>query len=45
MAGRINGMRTLFKDTLVKCGSKHNWDHIVNQRGMFAFTGILFLFT
>eukprot|EP00828_Plagiopyla_frontata_P016707 TRINITY_DN2187_c0_g1_i4.p1 TRINITY_DN2187_c0_g1~~TRINITY_DN2187_c0_g1_i4.p1 ORF type:complete len:189 (-),score=26.09 TRINITY_DN2187_c0_g1_i4:108-674(-) len=40
MAERIKSMRTLFKDTLIKCGSKLNWDHIVNQKGMFAYTGV-----
>ena len=39
MADRIKAMRTLFRDTLIKCGSKRNWDHIVNQKGMFAYTG------
>lgn len=41
MADRIIGMRTALKDLLVKdLGSKHNWDHITNQIGMFAFLGI-----
>lgn len=41
MADRINGMRATLKDLLVnKYGSKHNWDHITNQIGMFAYTGL-----
>ncbi|WFD25450.1 aspartate transaminase [Malassezia nana] len=41
MADRINSMRATLKDLLVKeHGSKHNWDHITNQIGMFAFLGI-----
>lgn len=39
MSGRINKMRVLLKDNIIKAGSKHNWDHITNQIGMFSFTG------
>jgi aspartate aminotransferase len=40
MADRIITMRTQLRELLVKEGSKRNWDHIVNQIGMFCFTGI-----
>jgi aspartate aminotransferase len=40
MAERIITMRALLKDNLIKLGSKHNWDHITNQIGMFAYTGL-----
>lgn len=41
MADRINSMRATLKNLLVnEYGSKHNWDHITNQIGMFAFLGI-----
>jgi len=40
MAERIIKMRALLKDNLTKLGSKHNWDHITDQIGMFAYTGL-----
>jgi aspartate aminotransferase len=40
MADRIIGMRTQLKDLLTKEGSQRNWNHIVDQIGMFCFTGI-----
>lgn len=40
MADRIISMRKQLKNLLVKEGSIRNWDHIVNQIGMFCFTGI-----
>ena len=40
MADRIITMRTQLRDLLVKAGSQRNWEHIVNQIGMFCFTGI-----
>lgn len=40
MADRIIKMRTLLKENLEKLGSKHNWDHITSQIGMFAYTGL-----
>lgn len=40
MADRIGLMRTLFVENLKKVGSTHDWSHIVNQRGMFAYTGV-----
>ena len=40
MADRIIKMRALLKENLTKLGSKHNWDHITDQIGMFAYTGL-----
>lgn len=40
MAERIIKMRALLKSNLEKLGSKHNWDHITSQIGMFAYTGL-----
>jgi len=40
MADRIIDVRTKLKDNLIKLGSSQNWDHIVNQIGMFCFTGL-----
>lgn len=40
MADRIITMRALLKENLEQLGSKHNWDHITNQIGMFAYTGL-----
>ena len=40
MADRIIKMRALLKENLKKLGSKHNWDHITDQIGMFAYTGL-----
>lgn len=40
MADRIITMRALLKENLEKLGSKHDWSHITNQIGMFAFTGL-----
>ena len=41
MADRIKSMRATLKTLLYEeHGSKHNWDHITNQIGMFAFLGI-----
>lgn len=40
MANRIATMRVALKENLVKLGSTKNWDHITNQIGMFAFTGL-----
>ena len=40
MAERIIKMRALLKENLTKLGSKHNWDHITDQIGMFAYTGL-----
>lgn len=40
MSGRIRKMREMFVDKLQKAGSKHDWSHILEQIGMFAFTGV-----
>lgn len=40
MADRINSMRTVLRDEIKAAGSPHNWDHIVKQQGMFAYTGL-----
>jgi len=40
MADRIIKMRALLKTNLEKLGSTRNWDHITNQIGMFAYTGL-----
>lgn len=40
MADRIADMRIAFVKDLKKAGSTHDWSHITNQRGMFAYTGV-----
>ncbi|KAF2154306.1 putative aspartate aminotransferase mitochondrial precursor [Myriangium duriaei CBS 260.36] len=40
MADRIIKMRALLKGNLEKLGSSHKWDHITDQIGMFAYTGL-----
>ena len=40
MAERIGAMRTRLRDELEAAGSTHDWAHITNQIGMFAFTGL-----
>lgn len=40
MADRIIKMRQLLKENLLKEGSSLNWDHVTNQIGMFAYTGL-----
>jgi aspartate aminotransferase len=40
MADRIITMRAALKSNLQELGSKHNWDHITSQIGMFAYTGL-----
>jgi aspartate aminotransferase len=40
MADRILEMRTKLVDTLKASGSTHNWSHVTQQIGMFAFTGM-----
>ncbi|KAF2768668.1 PLP-dependent transferase [Teratosphaeria nubilosa] len=40
MADRIIKMRHLLRDKLEKLGSKHKWNHITDQIGMFAYTGL-----
>nr|CAH7745562.1 unnamed protein product [Callosobruchus chinensis] len=38
MSERLKEMRASLKERLEKAGSKHNWDHVVNQIGMFCFS-------
>lgn len=40
MSGRIIAMRKRLFDELKKRGTPGNWEHIVNQIGMFSFTGL-----
>jgi aspartate aminotransferase len=40
MAVRIKKMRKKLVTALQQAGSQHKWDHIVQQIGMFAFTGM-----
>jgi aspartate/tyrosine/aromatic aminotransferase len=40
MANRIKDMRWALRNNLEELGSKLNWEHITNQRGMFAYTGM-----
>lgn len=41
MADRIITMRDLLKKHLVEdFKSKHNWNHITDQIGMFCYTGL-----
>lgn len=40
MADRIALMRIQMVKNLKDAGSQHDWSHITNQRGMFAYTGI-----
>merc|ERR1712146_320000 len=40
MAKRIEGMRATLKAELVAAGSTHDWEHVTDQIGMFAFTGM-----
>ncbi|KRW99469.1 Pyridoxal phosphate-dependent transferase [Pseudocohnilembus persalinus] len=39
-AHRIQSMRTLLRDNLKSAGSQINWEHLVSQQGMFAYTGL-----
>ena len=40
MADRIITMRTGLFDALKEVGAPGGWEHIVNQIGMFSFTGL-----
>jgi aspartate aminotransferase len=40
MADRILDMRTKLVAKLKEVGSKHDWSHVTQQIGMFAFTGM-----
>lgn len=40
MAERIQEMRTRLVEALQAAGSTHDWSHVTQQIGMFAFTGM-----
>lgn len=40
MAQRIISVRSSLKGELEQLGSQHNWDHIVDQNGMFCYSGL-----
>jgi aspartate aminotransferase len=40
MAERIGEMRTKLVGALIAAGSTHDWSHVTQQIGMFAFTGM-----
>lgn len=40
MAGRIHTMREHLQQALVKRGTPGTWNHIVEQIGMFSYTGL-----
>mmetsp|Transcript_28653 Transcript_28653/g.36929 ORF Transcript_28653/g.36929 Transcript_28653/m.36929 type:complete len:133 (-) Transcript_28653:48-446(-) len=40
MATRIRAMREKLVETLKGVGSTHDWSHVTEQIGMFAFTGM-----
>lgn len=40
MASRIQSMRRALYDELVRLGTPGTWEHIVQQNGMFSYTGL-----
>lgn len=40
MSGRITAMRRKLREELVRLETPGNWDHIVDQIGMFSYTGL-----
>lgn len=40
MASRLSGLRQAMVTKLKEVGSPHDWSHITNQIGMFAYTGL-----
>ena len=40
MAERIGGMRVRLREEIEAAGSEHDWTHVTDQIGMFAFTGM-----
>jgi aspartate/tyrosine/aromatic aminotransferase len=40
MAERLNTVRKLLFDALVKHNVKGEWNHVIEQRGMFSYTGL-----
>ena len=41
MANRIGAMRKKLVEVLKDVGSTHDWSHVTEQIGMFAYTGTL----
>ena len=40
MSGRMHSMRTGLVAALKARGNEHDWSHVTNQIGMFAYTGL-----
>ena len=40
VSNRILEMRKVLKEELIKNKCSGNWDHIINQIGMFSYTGM-----
>lgn len=40
MATRVQASRAALRDGLVAAGTPGTWDHIVEQQGMFSYTGL-----
>lgn len=40
IANRCRDVRKVFVDKLIEKGSTHDWSHVINQIGMFAYTGL-----
>ena len=40
MSQRVLAMRKALRDALIAVGAPGNWDHIVNQRGLFTYSGL-----
>lgn len=40
MADRIHDMRSSLRSALEQAGSTRDWQHITNQIGMFAYSGM-----
>ena len=40
MSQRVLAMRKALREALIAVGAPGNWDHIVNQRGLFTYSGL-----
>jgi aspartate aminotransferase, mitochondrial len=40
MSGRMHAMRSGLVAALKGLGNEHNWSHVTDQIGMFAYTGL-----
>ena len=40
MANRVLRMRQALYDALIECGAPGDWKHILNQRGLFTYSGL-----